>query len=585
MRLTTEQRDAVKEPGHVCLVSCPGSGKTRTIVAKLLQCIAAVTGTTRRVACITHTNAAADEVECRLRELSFGGEDLYYEICTIHGFALSNILRPYHRVLPEFASGMKILTPDDPEYSFKTQELLFEYSLKPTLADEFERVQRTNDDGTAHSCNLPPQLQQEWCAWLDENAYVTLNEIVYHAGRIVSEHRYVASALASRFAWLLVDEFQDSSPSQILILRQLHSFGRTTFFCVGDPNQSIYSFAGAQPELLGQFGRDIVANLDHKLTGNFRSSTLICEVAEALCPSTPPMVAVGQYAGELEEPRHVRAASAFAGVVGPFMEAVDRLDIPLGRVAVLAPGWIPLYNLAQKLRAYGLPAIGPGARPYKRVHTISHLAEPVGAYLTNPDAKICTHIQRSLYALLSQLECINASFIYSYKGRVLTCRLLATAATARAASDCATTWITSFTESTVTLLLEAGLITRAGASALYASASDMVEDIRERPGGNALSVDELGIFARPDRCVQLLTIHKSKGREFQAVALIDCHDGRLPHFTVAKIADLKKRQASYDEARRVVYVAATRAERLLMFISDTSDYRNQLSPFLAEAGF
>src|SRR5580698_2825462 len=105
MRLTDEQRNAVWQGGHVCLVSCPGSGKTRVIVAKLLRCIDSVIGTTRRVACITHTNAAADEIDSRLRETCFGDEDKYYNIATIHGFALQNILCPFHQLLPVLREG------------------------------------------------------------------------------------------------------------------------------------------------------------------------------------------------------------------------------------------------------------------------------------------------------------------------------------------------------------------------------------------------------------------------------------------------------------------------------------------------
>lgn len=583
MRLTPEQRAAVTEREHVCLISCPGSGKTRTIVAKLLTCIEAVAGSTRRVACITHTNAAADEIECRLRELCFGGEDLYYEVCTIHGFTLNNVLRPYHKLLPEFSQGMRIITCDDAEYTFQANELLSRYGCQQSLFDEFERVQRTGRDSSAHSCRLPPELQAEWCAWLDSNSFVTLNEIVYHSGRIVTGFQHVASALASRFAWLLVDEFQDSSPSQILILQELHRFRRTTFFCVGDPNQSIYRFAGAEPQLLEEFGQYIGANQNHRLTGNFRSSRLICEVAEAFCPSIPSMTAVGRYAEEAEYPVHHSAPTAKAGVVGPFMEAVDRLGIPLGKVAVLAPGWFPLYTLGKELHSYGLPAIGPGARPYRRVHTVSHLVEPVGAYLMHADAKISVQVQRSLYFVLAQIESPNPGFVYSYKGRVLTCEILSAAARHREESDCAINWVHAFTESCVALLTDRQLINTHGSDALRTSARDMVEDIRSRPGGQSLSVDELGVFARPDQCVQLLTIHKAKGREFQAVAIIDCNDGRIPHFSIANIADKDEREANLAEARRVLYVAATRAQRLLMFISDRSHHRNKPSPFLREA--
>src|SRR5579863_4859836 len=157
MRLTDEQRAAVAEAGHVCIVSCPGSGKTRIIVAKLLHCIESVRDSTRRVACITHTNAAADEIDTRLRETCFGGEDFYYEVATIHGFALQNILRPFHHLLPELRNGFTILTSDADAYSEKAKDLIERYDLRSFAFDEFERVQRTPDGNLSRVETLPPQ--------------------------------------------------------------------------------------------------------------------------------------------------------------------------------------------------------------------------------------------------------------------------------------------------------------------------------------------------------------------------------------------------------------------------------------------
>ena len=388
MRLTDEQRAAVAEPGHVCLVSCPGSGKTRVIVAKLLHCIESVRDTTRRIACITHTNAAADEIDTRLRETCFGDEDLYYEVATIHGFALQNILRPFHHLLAELRNGFTILASDAEAYSEKAKELIRQYDLGGFAYDEFERIQRAPDGNPSQVGTLPADLQNEWSAWLDENAYVTLNEIVYHAGRLVRSYSHIASALASRFAWILVDEFQDSSPGQILILKEIHKFGRTTFFCVGDPNQSIYRFAGASPELLMEFALHIEANTDHRLTGNFRSSANICARAERLCASDPPMRAVGEYAACPIPPTHQTVANPEEGIFGHFLPAVRELGVPLGEVGIFAAWWVSLFKLARELRRQNIPAVGPGARPYKRSHLIAHLVEPIGAYLESPESEI-----------------------------------------------------------------------------------------------------------------------------------------------------------------------------------------------------
>ncbi len=584
MRLTSEQRAAVAEPGHVCLVSCPGSGKTRVIVAKLLYCIESVRDTTRRIACITHTNAAADEIDIRLRETCFGGEDLYYEVATIHGFALQNMLRPFHHLLPELRNGFTILASDADAYSEKAKELIRQYDLGGFAYDEFERIQRAPDGNPSQVGTLSADLQNEWCAWLDENAYVTLNEIVYHAGRLVRSYPHIASALASRFAWILVDEFQDSSPGQILILKEIHKYARTTFFCVGDPNQSIYRFAGASPELLIEFAAHIHANTDHRLTGNFRSSANICAHAERLCASDPPMRAVGEYADCPIVPAHQTVANPAEGIFSYFLPAVRELGVPLGKVAIMASWWVSLFNLAQELRRQDIPAVGPGARPYKRSHLIAQFVEPIGAYLESPESEIAIAVQRALFVLIANLTDHATYSVFDFRGRVVVCKLLAEAAAARDTSDCAVDWIVDASGRFSNVFVEAEMLSSDEAVVLRESAAQMVTDIRNREGGDKLTVEDLGIFARPKHCIQLLTVHKAKGREFEAVAVIEAHDGRFPHFSIYRLTDDIEREAQYDESRRVIYVATTRAKRLLMFFSDTADHRNIPTPFLSEMG-
>jgi DNA helicase-2/ATP-dependent DNA helicase PcrA len=584
MQLTDEQRNAVAEPGHVCLVSCPGSGKTRVIIAKLLRCIESARDTTRRIACITHTNAAADEIDSRLRENCFSDDDLYYEISTIHGFALQNILRPFHHLLPELQNGFTILTPDMQAYSDKVKELMQQYQLKGFAFEEFERVQRAPDGNPSQVETLPLDLQREWCEWLDENAYVTLNEIVYHAGRLASAHAHISSALASRFAWILVDEFQDSSPGQILILMEIHKYARTTFFCVGDPNQSIYRFAGASPELLMEFAGHINANTDHRLTGNFRSSTSICAHAERLCASDPPMRAVGEHADCSIIPAHHTVANPAAGIFDYFLPAVRELGVPLGKVAIMASWWVSLFNLARELRRQNIPVVGPGARPYKRSHLIAQLVEPIGAYLESPESESALAVQRALFVLIANLTDQASYSVFDFRGRVAVCKLLGEAAAARDTSAYAIDWIVDATERFARILVDAEMLSAVDAAVLRESAAQMVEDISGRESGDALTIEDLGIFARPKHCLQLLTVHKAKGREFEAVAVIEAHDGRFPHFSISRITDDAEREAQYDESRRVVYVATTRAKRIIMFFSDTADRRNRPSPFLAEMG-
>lgn len=495
---------------------------------------------------------------------------------------MQNILRPFHHLLPELRNGFTILTPDADAYSEKAKELIRNYDLRAFAFDEFERIQRAPDGNPSQVETLPADLQHEWCAWLDQNAYVTLNEIVYHAGRLVSSYPHIASALASRFAWILVDEFQDSSPGQILILKEIHKYGRTTFFCVGDPNQSIYRFAGASPELLIEFAAHIHANTDHRLTGNFRSSANICAHAERLCASDPPMRAVGEHADCRIVPAHQTVANPAEGIFDHFFPAVRELGVPLGKVAIMASWWVSLFNLARELRRQNIPAVGPGARPYKRSHLIAQLVEPIGAYLESPESEIAIAVQRALFVLIANLTDHAPYSVFDFRGRVVVCKLLAEAAAARNTSAYAIDWIADAAERFSRVLVDAEMLSPDDARVLRESAAQMVTDIRGREGGDTLTIEDMGIFARPKHCIQLLTVHKAKGREFEAVAVIEAHDGRFPHFSIYRLTDDAEREAQYDESRRVVYVATTRAKRILMFFSDTADHRNRPTPFLAE---
>src|SRR5437899_12705696 len=95
MRLTKEQRAAARCDEDVMLTACPGSGKTRVIISKLSRAIDAVRDTPRAVACITYTLAAVHEIEARLRHHIQPGDDLYFDIGTIHSFCLNHTFRPF----------------------------------------------------------------------------------------------------------------------------------------------------------------------------------------------------------------------------------------------------------------------------------------------------------------------------------------------------------------------------------------------------------------------------------------------------------------------------------------------------------
>ncbi len=88
-----------------------------------------------------------------------------------------------------------------------------------------------------------------------------------------------------------------------------------------------------------------------------------------------------------------------------------------------------------------------------------------------------------------------------------------------------------------------------------------------------LTIADLGIYASPDAALELSTLHNAKGREYRAVAMIDLHEGRIPFYQATTDEEIA-------EAKRLFYVGVTRAEQLLLYVTDSSDYRNSPSRFL-----
>ena len=578
MILNDQQRDAVTQDGHTCLVACPGSGKTRTIIAKILRCVSEVSGSTRRIACITYTNTAVDEIESRLREYGSGSDLDYCEVGTIHSFCLNNILRPHYHRLPELAEGFKVLPPDSPEWRELVDRLARVHNIDRRRLDYFSGVQRDPDGSLFHPDAIPRNAAADFVKYMDENAQVTFADIVYHSCSLIRAHEFIGRGLASRFAWMLIDEFQDTSKAQVLILNALARFHRTTFFVVGDPNQSIMGFAGARPELMRQFATSMHSEIGIVLSGNYRCSQLVVDDAERLIATKPRMTAVGPTKSCPLRTMLVNAASCADCVFDHFLPTLDSAGIRLGDAAILAPWWSTLYPLAKALREKGVPVIGPGSRPYHRAREFSDFSEHLSAYAEEKGTDLFRRVQRSLFIMLLNITGDACWDVYSYAGR--RCLYMMLAEIQGLAKQCRTAvaWLVKAADAVTRALVAEGFMPPSLKHVLPESAEQMIADMQRNKVDMAnLTTGDLGVYARPKECLHLMSMHASKGREFDAVAIVNLHDGVVPDFRA-------KTQSDIDEDRRQLYVAMTRPRKLLMYCTDSSDWRNRPSPFLQVIG-
>lgn len=384
--LTDEQQEAVDWQESLLLTACPGSGKTRTLIAKLVAEIEGVRGTPRSICCITYTNTAVQEIEQRAREQLQAGDERYIYVSTIHSFCLHSILRPFAWLRADLGGARKVLTRDNPDFEAICEYAAAQVNLLQLNHVDYEAFESLSVDtngriiGVALKndavCRAAPYFWSR-CAQL---GYIDFGNIVYGAYLLLRDYPQIAWSLCARHPWFLIDEFQDTTELQVEMLKLLHATQRSKFFAVGDLCQSIYGFTGARPELVAPFGVHIGARSDLSLSLTFRSSRRIVNHAERLFPRLPPMTAAGSTRDHPVDPILVRGGTVFEAVTEQFLPALEAQHIALGDATILAKDWFSLITLARELRDFGTPIVGP---------RIKRLQEYIGdsyfAYLSELD--------------------------------------------------------------------------------------------------------------------------------------------------------------------------------------------------------
>jgi len=581
--LTEQQRQAVIHPDNLLLTACPGSGKTRTLIAKAIREIDRVRGTPRKICCITYTNTAAQEIEQRTALEAQPGDEEYFRVSTIHAFCLTEIYRPYGWLLPGFNGAARVITRENPDlkriaqYAAEQVNLL---RLTPVDYEAFESLTMNAAGqivGLAANNDAIVRAAPHWWQRCAELGYVDFGTIIYGSYRVLRDNPQIAMSLAAKFPWFLVDEFQDTTDLQIELLKLIHATGRSRFFLVGDLAQSIFGFTGADPSLVAPFGAHIHARVDLSLSQNFRSSERIVGHAERLFPRTPPMTANGSNRDVSTAPILVRGVTSFQAITEQFLPKLEELGISLGDATILGKDWASLIALSRQLRDYGTPVVGPGARPYRRSRLFAGLAEQLCAATEEVAPDTMRQLERAVFHAVQDLTGHAGLDVFSHGGRVVIVRLLREAL--RLAEDGgAVEWLDKMSARTGEILFNAGYIDRAQAGMFYASVQEMKADMaRQGVDTVNLTVSDLGLFASPTRALRLSTIHYSKGREYAAVAMIGLRQGTFPHFN-ARSAD------AIEAEKRLFYVGVTRAERLLMYVAEQDRWNNPPSPFLGAAG-
>ncbi len=295
-QMNSRQRQAVRHLDGPCLVLAgAGSGKTRVITQKIAYLVQECGISPRNIAAVTFTNKAAREMKHRVGELLKGKETHGLQVSTFHTLGL-NIIRRELKILgykPNFsifdsqdsASLIKeLLRRDHGDDGGVVEAMQRQISRwKSALVTPEESFTDAGDDTTL---NATAQLYVRYQQALKAYNAVDFDDLILLPARLFQDNAEVLERWQNQIRYLLVDEYQDTNSSQYQLIKNLAGV-RAAFTVVGDDDQSIYAWRGAQPENMLLLQKDFPNLIVIKLEQNYRSTGRILKAANALIGNNP----------------------------------------------------------------------------------------------------------------------------------------------------------------------------------------------------------------------------------------------------------------------------------------------------------
>ena len=287
-QLNDQQKEAVTAPaGQVLVLAGPGSGKTRVLTQRIAYLIHAMGVNPSHILAVTFTNKAAREMEGRVKKM-LGGELEGLWLGTFHAIC-ARLLRREAALLP-FNENYVIMDSDDQEALVK--RIFKEMELDDKLYNPFvirEMISRAKNNlvlpgefvTRTYMEEVARRVYERYQQLLENNNAVDFDDLLLWVVRLLADHPDVCARYAERFEHVLVDEFQDTNLAQYEIVRLLSS-SHQNLFVVGDEDQSIYRWRGADYRNVLRFTSDYPQARKILLEQNYRSTQNVLDVARAV---------------------------------------------------------------------------------------------------------------------------------------------------------------------------------------------------------------------------------------------------------------------------------------------------------------
>ena len=541
---------AYESTGNCCVLAGPGSGKTRTLVTKLARVIAEDVRSPRGVACITFSNEAARELSRRLRQLGLEQSPRLF-VGTVHSFCLLHLLLPFAQLAGlELPYPLKVATESEAASIYRAAADRLRGIRQPVRKEDVDRHRRVNLDRNSEAWTLDEEmtgLAEAYEQELRKQGLIDFEDIVHYGQRLVNEHDWVLKVIRARFPVLAIDEYQDLGAALDRIVRRLTFDAGVRLIAVGDVDQSVYGFTGANSELLEDLSKaNGVQTIQLKI--NYRSGTGIIEVAQRALgkdrgyESSEPERQASVHAHKCDQGLQHQAEYAMQTLIPAALAANDGRQ--LGDIAVLYRNRIVGDAAAIEAVKAKYPFVRiDNAAPYRKVPLTSWIEDCAiwcagGWKISSPPLHDLQGRWISFHGGLSEKQARDAAarltrFLWKNRG-----------------DGAALDFVAGLRSELLNVLIAAR-----PALADQAAHVEGMHKALERDGvfvGTTKA--QLGRRDGAPKQLNLLTLHSAKGTEFDVVIILGLDQGEFPSPNWSDNTPERM-----EEARRLFYVGITRA--------------------------
>lgn len=595
--LNTEQRAAVEATqGPVLVLAGAGTGKTRVLITRIAHILMSRLAWPGEILAVTFTNKAAREMSERVAHITGSAQSLW--LGTFHSIGAKIIRR--HAEKLGLTSSFTILDTDDQLRLLKAilqEQQIDEKALPPKLFGAI--IQSWKDQGLTPD-KVTAQKDVQACAGHAVAVYKTyqarlvqlnacdFGDLILHMLTLFVQLPDVHREYAQRFKYILVDEYQDTNVAQYLWLRLL-AMGHQNICCVGDDDQSIYSWRGAEVGNILRFEKDFPDATIVRLECNYRSTPHILAAASAVIANNEGRFGKTLWTnvkeGEKIKLKSVWDEAEEARYVGEEIEDYQHKKISLKDMAILVRAGFQTRAFEERFLTMGISyRVVGGLRFYERAEIRDAIAYLRLITLQSDDLAFERIIntpkrgvgQATLQQLHTTARTLNTSLFNA------TVHLLATGglkgkigATLNSFIENVSRWKVAAADLSVSELADK-VLDESGYRAMWQQektpeAQGRLENLKEltRAIGEFETIEaflehvslvtEAANENNTTEMVSIMTLHAAKGLEFDVVFLPGWEEGVFPHQRALDESGIK----GLEEERRLAYVGMTRAKKRL----------------------